>query len=615
MPETARTTRWGILIFLIVWLSSGVYVGARLSSHWFPADEGTLGQSAERVLHGEMPHRDFDDPYTGGLAYIDAFIFKLFGINLFWLRLFMFVWFLAWVPAVHALAREFLPPLPAAAVTLIAVTWSVPNYTGAVPSWFNLFLATFGILALAKYIRKPAMHWLILAGFCGGVSFLFKSVALYYIAGALLFFVFREQSLSRSGDPPTRRTPVYVAVLAICLSVFVLALIKLVFSVAGFPEYLHFVFPGAAIAVLLIYRERSSPARSDWARLRTLLAMAAPFLLGAIVPIAIFCVFYWHNRALAALMNGLFVAPFRRLLNTRMPPNGLLFEYPAVLITLFVLETAKLRGWLRQLLSIILVLPALIVLLAARTNDFAYIISLTSALGAIPVLVLAAWFVLSREQQAPACSLQANQLLALFLTTTVLFSLIQFPFASPGYFWYVSPLAVLLAAALISRFSRPPKIVLCGLIAFYVFFPVYVLHPQFTGSRPQPAPSDTPLKLQRAGGLRVTKSSADQYEELISLVQKLAGDDAMLAGPDCPEIYFLTGIKNPTPLLYDSLSDPDAYEANMKLLFDRPAFLRVVVVQDTGIAVPYQAELLRSLAQSRFPNSRKIGNFTVYWRP
>src|SRR5713226_6506525 len=105
MREASPTTRWSTLIFLFVWLASGLYLGMNLKSRWDPVDEGTLGQSAERILHGEMPHRDFDDPYTGGLAYIDAAIFKLFGINLFWLRLFLFVCFLAWIPAVYGLAR------------------------------------------------------------------------------------------------------------------------------------------------------------------------------------------------------------------------------------------------------------------------------------------------------------------------------------------------------------------------------------------------------------------------------------------------------------------------------------------------------------------------------
>jgi len=268
MHETAPTIRWSMLIFLFVWLLSAVYLGANLNKGWVPADEGTLGQSAERVLLGELPHRDFHNPYTGGLAYIDAAIFKLFGINLLWLRLFLFACFLVWVPAVYTLARQFLAPWPAAGVTLVAVAWSVPNYPAALPSWFNLFLATFGTLALAKYIRKPAIHWLVFAGLCGGCSFLIKSVALYYIAGALLFFVYREQLLSRNENAPRQRTSLYLAFLALSLSTFVFALIKLVFTIGEAPQYLHFFFPGVATALLLAYGERTSPTVSDLSRFR-----------------------------------------------------------------------------------------------------------------------------------------------------------------------------------------------------------------------------------------------------------------------------------------------------------------------------------------------------------
>src|SRR5438445_5021273 len=253
MSKSIATTRLNVLVFLLVWLLSAIYLGINLNKGWNYRDDGALGQSAERILHGDMPHRDFDDPYTGGLAYIDAAIFKLFGINLFWLRIFLFAFFLAWVPAVYALARQFLTAWPAAGVTLIAVAWSVPNYPAAMPSWFNLFFATFGTLALAKYIRKPAVHWLVLAGLCGRHSFLIKSVALYYIAAALLFFVFREQLLSRNQAGPPRRTPLYLAFLTVCLSIFVFALIKLVFAIGETSEYLHFVFPGIAVALLIAY--------------------------------------------------------------------------------------------------------------------------------------------------------------------------------------------------------------------------------------------------------------------------------------------------------------------------------------------------------------------------
>ncbi len=603
-----------MLIFLFVWLVSGLYVGLNLNHGWDPDDEGTLGQSAERALHGEMPHRDFDDPYTGGLAYVNAFVFRLFGINLFRLRVFLFVCFLAWVPAVCALAREFLSPWPAAAVTLVAVAWSVPNYTAAMPSWFCLFLATFGTLALAKYIRTPAIYWLLLAGLCGGFSFLIKSVALYYIAGALLFFVYREQALSRIDDAPQRRTALYLAFLAFCLSLFVSVLIKLVFTIGDSAEYLHFVFPGTAVAILLVYRERPSPTRSDLSRLRGLLAMAIPFLASAVAPIALFVLYYWRHNALAPLVIGLFVAPFRRLFTTQLAPYGLLFEYPCVLATLLTVETAKLRGQPRRVLSIFLALLAAIVLFASRSNDLAYIVSLTSAVGIIPVLVLAGVVVLSANREPEASASQGKQLLALLVTMTALFSLVQFPYSSVGYFFYTAPLAILLAAALLSRFTQPPRIILGTAIAFYILFPVLDLRLHIRGAHERPDRDDTVLALPRAGGLRIPGKAAAEYMELITFVQNVAGDDPIFCGPDCPEVYFLSGSKNFTPTIFDFLLDPHDYQQNMRALFDRPHFLKVVVTHDTDMSVTHQVDFLRSLAVSRFPNSRKIGSFTVYWR-
>src|SRR5215472_10498088 len=110
MPENPQRRWKNALILLFVWLLCAIYIGMNLKRGWVPHDEGALGQAAERVLQGEIPHRDFNDPYTGGLSYLDALVFGLFGINLIWLRYALFVFFLLWVPAVFAIAREFCCP-------------------------------------------------------------------------------------------------------------------------------------------------------------------------------------------------------------------------------------------------------------------------------------------------------------------------------------------------------------------------------------------------------------------------------------------------------------------------------------------------------------------------
>src|SRR6266436_4345911 len=247
MLERSATTRWSTLIFLIVWLSSVAYMACNLNRGWAPEDEGILGQAAERVLHGEMPHRDFNDPYTGGLSYLDAAAFRILGTNLISLRIVLLAFFILWVPAIFAAAREFSGPYASAAVALAAVAWSVPNYSAAMPSWFCLFFATFGTLALLKYIRKPRIELLILAGLCGGLSILIKTPGLYFVAGALLFFVYPEQSLAQMGGPSNERCYAYFCFVVVSLALFITAICKLVLTTDGWGEFFHFVYPGAAI--------------------------------------------------------------------------------------------------------------------------------------------------------------------------------------------------------------------------------------------------------------------------------------------------------------------------------------------------------------------------------
>src|SRR5206468_3004365 len=114
--------------------------------------DGAMAQSAERFLQGQLPHRDFDEIYTGGLTWLNAGAFRLLGTTLWSLRVVLFAVFVAWVPAVFYIASRFARPLAAGAVTLLAVVWSVPNYPAAMPSWYNLFLATFGVAALLRYV-------------------------------------------------------------------------------------------------------------------------------------------------------------------------------------------------------------------------------------------------------------------------------------------------------------------------------------------------------------------------------------------------------------------------------------------------------------------------------
>src|SRR5262245_53315826 len=129
MEARGRDEAWrGVAVLAILWAASALYLWQFVDGGWIPHDDGTLAHSAERVLRGELPHRDFDELYTGGLTYLHAVAFRAFGERLLAMRLLLLAATLAWVPAVYAIARRFVPPLVGGLVALTALVWSTPNY-------------------------------------------------------------------------------------------------------------------------------------------------------------------------------------------------------------------------------------------------------------------------------------------------------------------------------------------------------------------------------------------------------------------------------------------------------------------------------------------------------
>jgi hypothetical protein len=309
------------------------------------------------------------------------------------------------------------------------------------------------------------------------------------------------------------------------------------------------------------------------------------------------------------------VAPFRRVLAVRRAPPGLVYEYPPVIAALFVTEVAKLRGQPRRFLSVFLTGFAGLVLLFSRRLDLALTVSLASALAIIPVLVVAALLVLLAKPQDATSRSDGNQQIVLFLSLTALLSLIQFPYSDVTYFCYLATFVALLTASLISRFERPPRVILVVAVAFYIAYAATVTNVHFMGNPSDSDYASTALALPRARGLHVPKHDAIEYSELIPFIQHLAGDRPILAGPDCPEVYFLSGLKNPTPVFFDSLEQPQEYEKLVRAILERPDFLKVAVINESPEFSLSQQKLLHELVSSGFPKSRKIGQFTVCWRP
>src|SRR5438093_8306620 len=85
--ETSARQR-ALAVLMIV--GALVYLTHFVPRGWIPHDEGMLGESAELVLRGGIPHIDYEEPYTGGLSWIYAGLFSLTGTDLLHVRWLLF---------------------------------------------------------------------------------------------------------------------------------------------------------------------------------------------------------------------------------------------------------------------------------------------------------------------------------------------------------------------------------------------------------------------------------------------------------------------------------------------------------------------------------------------
>ncbi|MEP6729418.1 MAG: hypothetical protein ABJE10_02215 [bacterium] len=611
-----RIPDWRVILFALLALSA-VYVSLHLDRGWYLVDDGALAHPAERVLQGELPHRDFDDVYTGGLAYLNAAAFRLFGTTLWSMRLVLFAVFLTWVPAVFYIASRFAGLLAAASMTLLCVAWSIPNYPAPMPSWYNLFLATFGVAALFRYLECRRRRWVVIAGVVGGFSVLVKVVGLYYVAGVLLFLIFQAHADAQARDGVRTRGVAYATFVSAALLLFVGALCVLVRHQLFGAEVVHFVVPGTLIAGLLVRNEWRVCSGTSRTRFLELARLLAPFIAGVALPVAIFLVPYARSHALAALFNGVFILPMRRLtgVSAHMRPllTLLTLALPASVIAFGAVTTRRaLRGRSVALLAVALAL----LVVATSSSAFLYRLVWDSARGLLPALVVIGVVVLSRHRTADAESSLLRSRTMLLLSVAALCSVVQFPFSAAIYFCYVAPLVALAALALF-RYAPPmPATVSATLLAFYLSFAVFRINTsaQFGMGRFYLPAASIPFAAmtESRAGIEVPRVTSKEYQAVTYLLQTHARGGYTWASPDTPEMYFLTGLRNPTRSLYGIFDDSTEHTA--RILHALHVRGVTAIVENKEPFSPRLApDLVREL-ELRYPHAAEIGPYLVRWQ-
>jgi hypothetical protein len=600
-PPPTTPAPWERWLLAAVWVGGGLLGWAYLGRGWIAHDVGTLGQAAERVLSGELPHRDFVDVYTGGQAMLHALAFRVLGVEAMALRWTFFGAFLLWLPAVWYVARRFAGPWLAATATLLSAAATLPVYPEGMPSWYNLFLATAGTACVIRYTRDRRPRWLVLAGAAGGVSMLFKIVGLYYVGGVLLFLIWLEttdDAGTRGHANSTNMDAAYRVFAAMVCAVLAFSALYVVAAGGGRAALLHFLIPPFAAVALVAVSLLDPTGWSSADRFASLVRTVGPLLAGVLAPVAVFCVPYLVSGSMGALYNGVFVLPRARL------------EFPAenTLPVLGFLPAIALVAWMAARTRAVVLLGGAVVLgaLVMSHLDVVYRVVWWTLISAGPVVAAAGAWRAHADQRTGA---------VLLLAVFGYANLVQLPYSAPIYFLYAAPLLLLLALALVGDAEGPHARRLLGLVAaLCVFFVVRVdagfIH--HLGFRYRAHEATERLELPRARGIRVSANDKAEMEQLVATLDRVEPGGAILALPDAPEVYFLSARANPTGTLFDVFEEAET-RAERVLSFVDSASLRVVVLNRSPVfAPPVEGPLLDSL-RARLSFRAEVGRFVILW--
>ena len=596
----------------VLWVLCGIYAAQFIDRGWIAFDEGAIGQSAERVLLGETPHRDFDEVYTGGLTYLHAAAMKMFGVNLLAPRFTLFAFFMVFLATVYGIATRVSTPTAALVAMAMATAWSVPNYFVGVPSWYNLFFATFGVMAFLAYLETDRRRWLFAAGACGGLSLLIKVIGLYYLAGGALFLMYLEQTSAPIDGAGHRKRSGFWPVAAIP-GLLLIALAVPLSRSAGLG-LLQVLAPAFLACAFLAWREWAEGRGRFAFRAARFMSLSWPFVAGAAVPVAAFLLWFWQQHAVAELLRGVFVLPQRRLTATAENPPALGTLGLAVPYALGLLASRRRAIPREALLAVVAAgLLATVLILANYPRGYQAVWAVTRAM---PLLAVVAGIgVVGRRLASPGddgIAPLARTRVWLVVTMAATVALVQVPHATPIYLCYAAPMTMLAMFAIVFAQPWPPLRLHLVVATFFFLFAIAFVNRTYgwnLGVKFLPYAPQGRLDSPR-GGLRVPENDRRNYEELLRVIRQHADGGTIIAGPDCPEVYFLSGFPNPTRAVFDFLTPVRQDEAWMADLLAR-APIRTAVINTAPLFSPSFSPGVLRLLESKFPSSQRVGQFVV----
>jgi hypothetical protein len=452
-----------------------------------------------------------------------------------------------------------------------------------------------------RHIETQQWRYVIIAGLAAGTAIAIKQTGVYLFIALVLTILFDGGRIGTFAPPPTLERFGRWASAVVTVTFACLILGPRMLGAEG----LYLLAPALACAVALVFTERTSHSAGGQSPLG-LVAVAA---VAAALPLACVLIPYLTQDRLSEFVYGAVLLPRKRLAFARQSLlsaiMSLALSGPLLWLAFVEFRTRKTQ---RSVALTLLTWTAAVVLpLHALWSMKSYqaIWHFARTAGALLPIAIA-WQLVSARISDP------RRRAVLFMAAAILAwtSFNQFPYAGPIYFCYSAPLVLIAAVATINAEPTIRRDAMRPWAVLLLMFGVLSLNRGYLdrlGGEHLPVRFDTPLALPNAH-LKVSSEDAGVYTAVLSAIAEHLQNGQLIAGPDCPEVYFLAGLTNPSGRLYDVFSGNTSNDADAWLK------ARVVVVNHDPPFAPVLSQGVLTVLRRVFSHGEQHGSFEIRWR-
>ncbi len=580
---------------------------------WASFDEGWILEQPLRVLAGQLPHRDYDDMWTGGWSFVHAALFAVAGPSMAVMRTATLVAWLVGLVVLFGVVRRWVSAPVAALAVVVSALWTLWAYQLSSVNWFYFPCAIVAAAAALRADRSGNSRWLAGAGAAAAVAVVMKVTGLYVLAALLLWTVVAAARDARAAEPGVRGDARWIAVV-IAIAYAVVSL-RLVSRMAG-AESAVVLIGGPNVLLSL------AVAAAVWrggavglvpfavALTRRVALLMAGFAVAALPFLAPYIV----TGSLGDLINGVFIVPQSRFDSLSFPPPwwrmAVKFSVPIALLWLAV-PRATWTDDARTIRAAALIggaFGAAWVLLPFGPDYF------SAALHVIPVALLGAacWALIIGRGAGPS----SDVVLLLALAATG--QLVQVPYATTMYFLAPVPLVVVAGIAYAAS-TRPSGPMMRAPIVFAL---AVLTAAGIVGARRVPGMNDAirmwgDARVPSGDAMWIPRADSVRYATLIDVVQRARRGGGVYAFPIGNELYYFLGTRSPTRSLIAELApDDEALPGPLVAKLQAAGVTTVALFEHRGTAGAPRLSSVQQALQAAYPCERWVEQWAeVRWLP